>query len=484
MGASLRRTVVVLAPLVILVLLACAPAVWAQPGWEHGGATAQTCSTPEGCHPLMGDRTNLTCTKCHPDFTAPQGRYCWTCHAPGEDISAQDWNAGACTQSCHLFSDGGGDDCAECHGGYSVAFSHGTTPHGGADSAPCTSCHAVSKSIVNGSASPHHGGKLPDVGDCESCHNGQQASAQVGHAGLACTSCHNGMDRPAVPATCNKCHAAKTYGTGNCVQCHGTEQIHSKDPGAKQKQCSTCHADKTTGHYPGLGTCTTCHKDAGAYHHQGAAPTPVDQCATCHKDKQSHDGIKDCGFCHDGMNRPDQSVVCSQCHQFGDKKLPECTVCHSKQGMTKHDQVHSSTPGAGVTCATCHKPHYVELGACATCHAETPLMHHGAARVQASAMTLAATPKAVKKRGKAVLTGVLTSGGKPQEAQPVVLQALPKGAKKYKTVTTLTTGADGGFSATVKPVKTTVYRAVWQSTGSTSTLVISPAGAGVMVRVK
>ena len=431
----------------------------------------------------MGDRLNVTCTKCHPDFTAPQGKYCWTCHAPGEPIESQDWQGGACTQTCHLFTDGGGD-CDACHTVYSSPFGHGPKPHGGADSAPCTSCHAVSKSILNGSASPHHGGKLPDVGDCESCHNGQQGSAQVSHAGLACTSCHNGMDRPAVPATCNKCHSSATYGTGNCVQCHGAEQVHSKDPGAKQKSCTTCHSDKTTGHYPGLGTCTTCHKDAGSYHHLEAEPTPVDQCATCHKDKQSHDGLKDCTFCHDGMNRPDQQQVCGQCHTFGDKVLPECTVCHSKQGMSKHDQVHSSTPGAGVTCATCHKPHFVEVGACETCHAQTPLMHHGAAKVQSSTMTMTARPATVKKRGKVVLAGALLSGGQPQASQPVTLQAQTQGSKRFKTVATLTTGADGAFTTTVKPVKTTVYRAVWKSAGSTSTLVISPASATARVRVK
>ena len=483
-GGNLRRGLAVFAPLVVLALLAWAPAVWAKPDWVHGGAGAATCSSAEQCHPSMGGRSDATCTSCHPEFVSPSGKWCWSCHRPGQDLSSQNWAAGACTQTCHMFTETDDDDCESCHGGYWGSFSHGSRPHGGADSAPCTSCHAVSKSIVNGSASPHHGGKVPDVGDCAACHNGQQGSAKVGHAGKPCATCHDGMDIPKTPILCNICHSPTTYGTEDCVKCHGSEQIHSEDPGSKQKTCTACHADKTSGHYPGLGTCTTCHQDAGSFHHLGATPTPVDQCATCHKDKQPHDGIKDCEFCHDGMDRPDQQKVCGQCHSFGDKVLPECTVCHSKAGMSKHDQVHSTTPGAGVTCVTCHKPHYVDLGACDTCHAQTPLMHHGAAKVQASAMTLTAKPISVKKRGKALLSGVLTSGGQPQATQSVTLQALPRGAKKYKTVTTLTTGADGGFSLTVKPVKTTVYRATWKSAGSTSTLVVSPAAAQATVRVK
>lgn len=121
-------------------------AAQARLAYLHGGI--EDCET---CHVnahTWWTPTNEHCYDCHPGFQVrdPE-RYCWTCHAPGEDMSAARSDA-ACTQSCHLF--GGETSTHVVHAGGTAA---------------CTSCHAVSDSPENPAGSVHHTVPQPSLAD-------------------------------------------------------------------------------------------------------------------------------------------------------------------------------------------------------------------------------------------------------------------------------------------------------------------------------
>jgi hypothetical protein len=83
--------------------------------------------------------TNSKCLTCHGDYdVADASLTCWTCHTPGQDMSAAR-SDGACTAACHL-----ADGTTVTHG------AHADRP------ATCTSCHPVSSSATQAGGSPHH----------------------------------------------------------------------------------------------------------------------------------------------------------------------------------------------------------------------------------------------------------------------------------------------------------------------------------------
>ena len=134
---------------IAVVLLAAGALVWAawgafapgtaraQLAYLHGGI--EDCET---CHVnahTWWTPTNEHCYDCHPGFQVRDPQLlCWTCHAPGEDMSAARSDA-ACTQTCHLF--GGETSRHAAHPGRSTA---------------CTSCHALSASPSAANGSVHH----------------------------------------------------------------------------------------------------------------------------------------------------------------------------------------------------------------------------------------------------------------------------------------------------------------------------------------
>ncbi len=280
-------------------------------------------------------------------------------------------------------------------------------------------------------------------------------------------------------------------GSGNCIAsgCHATNVIHTATPSAVA-DCTSCHTDKASGHFTGIGACRTCHADVVGYHHQSRKAIPLSQCTTCHDGtiasaKVSHDGIQQCTFCHSGMNRPTQAITCKQCH-FRTAGLPAdivCTQCHSETGVFGREQVHSSTPTSDKVCADCHQPHYADIGICATCHAQADQVHHGITPLLRSSMTLAAGPATVTFRGGTILTGLLTNGAAPLPGETVTIQAEAAGAAAFAPLGAATTGPDGGFSLGVSPQVTTTYRAYWVGRGQ-STEVLGPAVMTVVVGVR
>jgi hypothetical protein len=159
---------------------------------------------------------------------------------------------------------------ASCHGkvknhvGTSISAAACTTCHTAhyESLGTCSKCHADPQSYHHGTATA-----VP-LTQCATCHDGSIATAEQGHAGQACATCHAGMARPPVPATCQNCHMAKTFGSATCTACHskngmiGKETIHALDPAATVS-CTTCH----TAHFADLGTCDSCHASHAQTHH-------------------------------------------------------------------------------------------------------------------------------------------------------------------------------------------------------------------------
>lgn len=98
------------------------------------------------------------------------------------------------------------------------------------------------------------------------------------------------------------------------------------------------------------------------------------------------------------------------------------------------------------------------------------------------ALTLAATPASVVYGQSVTLTGRLTRGASPLAGQSVAITSQPTGAAAPAVVTSAVTDASGAFSAVVKPVSTTAYRAVFS--GAAEPVVSVPVAHLVKLRVK
>jgi len=362
--------------LLFALLVAAAPAS-AFEDWEHGGAKESTCDS-SGCHKDDQPITNTACIGCHSGRTTSGSQKCWDCHAPGATPPS------SCADSCHLFQASGDEDYS-----YSIAFTHGTTPHLGASGygKTCIDCH--------GAGGAHHDAAAASAPACATCHNGAYAAAPVGHEGRSsdCQSCHTGMNRPS--GDCASCHVGNpgsggpqiTYSSSQaCADagCHGKVKNHvGTSIGAAA--CTTCHAE----HYKSLGACTKCHADPQRFHHGTAQATPLTDCAGCHNGSiaaappLSHAAYgTQCASCHTGMNLP--SGDCATCHAKAQGTWPAVVStnplacadagCH---GKVKN---HVGTSIGAAACTTCHAEHYKSLGACTKCHADPKSFHHGTAK--------------------------------------------------------------------------------------------------------
>jgi hypothetical protein len=469
-GVTPRRVPTVVVALGAAGLLTASAPALAYKGWSHFGASPARCAV--GCHAGLAP-TNATCTSCHTGgFATTGGKYCWSCHYPGQETLGWSATSTGCSATCHLFS---GDDSAS----YGISFTHGTKPHLGADYAACLGCHAVSGSGTDPGGSPHHDAVAGHAPACTDCHDGTTASRKVNHDGLtSCTSCHSGMDTPAVPAVCSSCHSAARFGTGSCTSssCHGTQVIHTATPGLG-KSCTDCH----NAHYTRLGTCTTCHEDVAAYHHLGKHAISLGQCTSCHDGsiasaKVTHVGFGQCVLCHQGMDRPAQPAACELCHRTQGTSAA-CTSCHSTRGMFGKEQVHTLTP-AGKTCSDCHRPHFTDVAVCETCHAGSGRVHHGSVTVTPSRLSLSPAVTTIVYGASIQLSGILTSGGAPLAGVEVKVEAMAAGSSAGR----VTTGVEGEFAVSLSPSATTTYQ-LWCRGSATATAVLGPALATATVRV-
>jgi hypothetical protein len=114
--------------------------------YSHDGATV--CSSCHDGAPSKATATNAKCITCHTSFAVPTAtKTCWTCHQPGQDMSAVAGGAPTtCTTVCHKLP-----------GGAAVPNS-GHNPH--PDRGVCTTCHQMSTGVTAPNGSPHHTAKV------------------------------------------------------------------------------------------------------------------------------------------------------------------------------------------------------------------------------------------------------------------------------------------------------------------------------------
>jgi hypothetical protein len=312
----------------LLLAYAAAPAN-ALSGWQHDSAVG--CGS---CHSYPAP-DNSKCSFCHTGYTAAPGATCWECHKPGASTAALRSSA-ACSATCHLYS--------SLFKNYVIPYSHGATPHVGADAGACLDCHSLTVSVFDPGTSEHHAGVAVSPPTCEQCHNGTLASAKQSHDASQCTDCHSGMNIPAVPAACNRCHAATKFGTGDCTNasCHGTSIVHTASPAVPA--CATCHVGYKK--HAGTVACIKCHTNPAKFHH-GTAAMVAKKCASCHSVKHANRtvSVAKCLACHKG-NAPVGKARVQ--HSATITKLKRCSACHAQK-------VHAKSYKPSMTCQSCHK---------------------------------------------------------------------------------------------------------------------------------
>ena len=146
---SRSLVIVLLALAVVAVFGIAAQQALAFQTFEHG--TATTCTV---CHTVSTSTppTNAACaaSACHTGYNVPRaGKTCWTCHDPGQDMSAVPTGAPtSCTTTCHLA------------GSQAAVPGSGHNPH--PERGLCTTCHNTTTSFNTPNGSPHHTLQVPD----------------------------------------------------------------------------------------------------------------------------------------------------------------------------------------------------------------------------------------------------------------------------------------------------------------------------------
>lgn len=190
----------------MLVLAAMAQPALARDGWEHGGATCDSCHSAA--------LTDATCTVCHTGgFASRQTagtatRTCWTCHEADQDMSAVQ-GAG-----CGSAAAGAG-----CHNG---------AAHFGSTMQNCTtSCHGTVTAINAPGTSAHHNNTAYTAPTCttSACHGATPHEAYLG-AG-ACTTCHVGMGTTTHPAVAAMVAPNFTFAAAPAIVKYGLTTILS-----------------------------------------------------------------------------------------------------------------------------------------------------------------------------------------------------------------------------------------------------------------
>jgi hypothetical protein len=143
--------------IVLGLVLAAAAAVSAQPALAYGSFEHGTATTCTVCHTVdtLVPPTPATCTAagCHAGFNVPAGQTnCWTCHDPGQAMSAVGPGAPAtCTVACHRASDPAGTVAGTPH-----------DPHPERGTCTQLGCHTFSTAANTANGSPHHTLQAPD----------------------------------------------------------------------------------------------------------------------------------------------------------------------------------------------------------------------------------------------------------------------------------------------------------------------------------
>ena len=237
-------------------------------------------------------------------------------------------------------------ECLSCH-----------KPFAGVTSVQCISCHKqsdISVRNVAGRLLPtdttkvlfHRGVDTNSCIDCHTDHRGIDAAKALKpfkHSSLSivkqkeCITCHRNKKPQDV---------LHRYATGNCSECHGTNQWkpatfnHSKLTASSGQQCLTCHkADqpKDNLHLKVTASCADCHKTTAwkpaTFDHNSYFRLDGDHkasCVTCHTEPGNYKKYT-CYNCHEHS----QSRIAYEHLKEGISNYQNCMKCHrngSKEG--------------------------------------------------------------------------------------------------------------------------------------------------------
>ena len=295
----------------------------------------------------------------------------------------------------------------------------------------CLDCHENVALDVSAGAGFH--GKSTDVGDaacslCHTDHEGRNADIlALDEAAFDHRMTDFELLGKHLEAECSGCHAAEQKrrdAPGQCVDCHGEDDVHKGHLGNKCADCHTpndwlefefdhdttdfslvgkhsevacldCHTDAT--HQDTPTACFGCHAEDDA--HEGRSG---EQCETCHNPSSwtdasfDHDRNTDfplegrhaeltCNDCHSEDPFDDvMDMACVSCHSEDDEHNghngPDCQNCHSNAAWTDRlfdHNVSSDFPLQGshetVACGDCHVAPIFETApatGCTGCHAD------------------------------------------------------------------------------------------------------------------
>jgi DmsE family decaheme c-type cytochrome len=245
----------------------------------------------------------------------------------------------------------------------------------------CFTCHENSQDpfshTAHAKAFKH--GKVPAVGDCESCHGPRSKHVKDGTSfkltttqqSSVCMQCHEGGDRK---HWTNGAHASSEVG---CTSCHTVMQKKSERnllaASREDATCYTCHADvrgemNKPSHHPvreGKVSCSGCHEPHGSVNTSLLKGASINEtCFKCHQEKrgpfvwQHAPVIESCLTCHNthgSTNRKllnsKESFLCMQCHTYGGHiNLPRYNRTSNPYGegcVNCHMAIHGSNSPSG-----------------------------------------------------------------------------------------------------------------------------------------
>lgn len=340
---------------------------------QHVPFAAGECT---GCHGVhAADKKGL--------LKADDGRLCFSCHEDVRDqtdlaVQHKPFTEGKCLD-CHrphssqfasLTNKPAETFCIACHTDLSDRIKKGT-PHAPVVSGDCSACHKAhagdTESLLTSAKE--------DL--CGSCHDLASAELTKSHSGFSvaasnCQNCHEAHVGPKGSKGLLLPNKHAPFTVGNCNSCHQNNQANQLTSGVKTL-CLNCHSDfakqlnKPVVHAPAKDEngCTGCHGPHVGYGKSLQKQQGVATCIECHNTPEFTGAVKhapafeDCGTCH-------------EVHSGDHKKLlmmPDvmelCMNCHPKAKETHYhpmgDGIIDPRTRENLNCVGCHSPHSSEF---------------------------------------------------------------------------------------------------------------------------
>jgi c(7)-type cytochrome triheme protein len=314
--------------------------LWGQMNAGHAvhveGAQCETCHMENKAAPKNPDMTftgHSGCATCHDGKAKPPMSECQGCHVKKDQ---------ALGLTSAIFTD------------YRIAkkFSHAEHAEKTKKN-DCAGCHPNSK-VQKGVRTP-----LPQMADCTSCHDGDQAFDVVGSE---CRRCHESATAsPPEPVLKEKSYFSHVNhsdrkvvgekGVYACTDCHpttergrlwfpgGGKNFNPKEPRRAHFPCAKCHQQQFLTKET-KGICLACHEHSDPWRPNPGKPRFRDDrelVSDLPHDKHADTACDKCHFEQSGAAKPAMASgllapnheVCGQCHEnTTDAPMTKCDGCH------------------------------------------------------------------------------------------------------------------------------------------------------------